>query len=171
MARAHYCLLNQAWISAGLSTASDGCIEESLHVVWLCGGGKRPPPPPPLPAHVTAPGNQCQPRWASASDNETKLWWTCVTERGSARRNREYALCIYVTEYFPHVSESQVIERSLASFQSILFVLKLPYVCLLPYHISLSHISLSPVLLHLAGDGLCKFIFSIPCTRRGVWCF
>ena len=62
--------LLSCWIrheSAWLSTASNGCTEESLHVVWLCGGGKRPPPPPPLSAHVTAPGNQCQPRWASAS--------------------------------------------------------------------------------------------------------
>ena len=136
--------------------------------MWLCGGGKRPPPPPPLPAHVTAPGNQCQPRWASAS--RSRQWDQTMMDmcHGAGTRNREYALCIYATEYFPHVSESQVIERSLASFQSILFVLKLPYVCLLPSHISLSHISLSHVLLHLAGDGLCKFTLSIPCTRRGV---
>ena len=104
-----------------------GCVEVRRGLLLLS----------PLSAHVTAPGNQCQPRWASASDNETKLWWTCVTEREiGSRRNREYALCIYATEYFPHVSESY--RERFSCFQSILFVLKLPYVCLLPSHISLS---------------------------------
>ena len=105
--------------------------------MWLCGGEKRPPPlllsPPTSRPQVTR-ASQGGPQPQTMRPNYDGH--VSRSGREAARRNREYALCIYATEYFPHVSESY--RERFSCFQSILFVLKLPYVCLLPPHISLS---------------------------------